>query len=251
MTQNFNRYSKYYDLLYTEKNYEKEVSYIDTHIQHLHPGASSILELGSGTGNHARYFSAAGYTVMGIERSHEMAAISKSKQIPGFNLVIGDMSAFDLEVKFDVAVSLFHSLCYLTTNQQLLSCLTSVHRHLKPSGLFCFDFWYGPAVLHDLPAPRVKKIQCGDTEVTRIADTEMRSNENVAIVNYEMIIKDHRAGTSESIEEQHPMRYLSIPELDLLCRQTGFNLVLTEKFIEGGTPGLDSWNVFSVLQRID
>jgi SAM-dependent methyltransferase len=251
MIQNFNRYSHYYDLLYAEKNYEKEVSYVNRHIRNYNPKATTILELGSGTGNHAQYFSLSGYTVTGIERSGEMAAISSSKKIEGFEFIHADMSDFKIDREFDVAVSLFHSICYLISNESLLSCLTSVYRHLKPGGIFCFDFWYGPAVLHDLPVTRVKKITNGALELIRIADTEMVTMQNVAIVNYEMIVREVTSNITETIKEQHPMRYLSIPELDLLCKQTGFNVLLTETFLDGNKPSLDSWNVFAVLQKID
>lgn len=251
MIQNFHQYSQYYDLLYSGKNYEKEVAYIDRYIRQFKPGASKILELGSGTGNHAQHFAASGYSVTGIERSEDMASISKEKRIAGFEAVIGDMSAFELDKEFDVAVSLFHSLCYLTTNEELLNCFAAVYRHLKTSGLFCFDFWYGPGVLHDLPVTRVKKLHIEHLDIIRIAETEMLPDQNIAVVNYEMIVRDVKAGTTENFKEQHPMRYLSLPELDLLCRQTGFNLLLSETFLDGGKPGINSWNVFSILQKID
>ncbi|MEO6914392.1 MAG: class I SAM-dependent methyltransferase, partial [Chitinophagaceae bacterium] len=90
MTENFQRYSQYYDLLYAEKNYQKEVNYVENHIRQYSPGVSSILELGSGTGNHAKHFAAAGYSVTGIERSREMADFSKAKKIQGFTPVLGD-----------------------------------------------------------------------------------------------------------------------------------------------------------------
>ena len=35
----------------------------------------------------------------------------------------------------------------------------TVNKHLKNGGIFIFDFWYGPAVLRDLPTKRVKKVE--------------------------------------------------------------------------------------------
>ena len=52
MTENFNLYSKYYDLLYRNKNYIEEVNYISTCIQTYAPETTTILEFGSGTGGH-------------------------------------------------------------------------------------------------------------------------------------------------------------------------------------------------------
>jgi SAM-dependent methyltransferase len=251
MSQNFNLYSRYYDLLYAEKDYEQEVRFVERQIQTYSPGAKSLLELGSGTGNHATYFADSGYDVTGIERSAEMVGISQSKNIRKFTAVNADMTGFNVEGRFDAAVSLFHSLCYITSNESLLDCFSTVYRHLKPGGIFCFDFWYGPAVLNDLPATRVRKVANGNIQLTRIAQTELLSQENVAVVNYELIVRDQSSGVTQNFFEQHPMRYLSVPELDLLCRQTGFTILKCESYLDSLALNLDTWNGFCVIKRID
>ena len=65
----FAKYSEYYDLIYTDKDYQKEVDYIDQLIQKYHPKAKTILDLGCGTGVHANLLAAKGYRVMGIDLS--------------------------------------------------------------------------------------------------------------------------------------------------------------------------------------
>ena len=50
----FDAYAAYYDLLYKDKDYAGETEYVHRLIQRFNPGAKSILELGSGTGKHAR-----------------------------------------------------------------------------------------------------------------------------------------------------------------------------------------------------
>ena len=69
MNNNFKLYSQYYDLLYQDKDYEKEALYVHDLIQTYVPQAKNILELGSGTGKHAQRFSNLGYAILGIERS--------------------------------------------------------------------------------------------------------------------------------------------------------------------------------------
>lgn len=251
MTENFQRYSQYYDSLYAGKDYAEEAGYVDRHLRMKNTSPLRMLELGSGTGNHAQCFSALGYHITGIERSAEMAAISRAKNIGQFEVVVSDMAEFALSQRFDVAISMFHSICYLTTNEKLLSCLARVYNHLQPGGLFCFDFWNGPGVLNDQPVPRIKKVRNNEIEIIRFAQTEMLAEQNVAIVHYEIIIRDPASGNTEVLHEQHPMRYLSVPEIDLLARQTGFELVLCESFLDGKKPGLDCWNAFAMLKKID
>ena len=46
-------YSRYYNLLYSDKDYLGESRYIDGLIQKYSPGAKNVLDLGCGTGRHA------------------------------------------------------------------------------------------------------------------------------------------------------------------------------------------------------
>jgi ubiquinone/menaquinone biosynthesis C-methylase UbiE len=48
----FNEYSKYYDLIYSDKDYGSEVNYLDTLFE-LNTKPKNILEFGCGTGMHA------------------------------------------------------------------------------------------------------------------------------------------------------------------------------------------------------
>ncbi len=70
----FDSYSRYYDLLYRDKDYAAEVAYIDQLLSRHALSGPEILEFGSGTGQHGRLLAARGYRVTGIERSAEMVA---------------------------------------------------------------------------------------------------------------------------------------------------------------------------------
>ncbi len=249
MPPNFKLYSAYYDLLYQDKDYKSEAAYVNHHLRQLLPEAKELLELGSGTGNHARYLCKYGYKITGVERSGEMIELARQKAIKGFNPVLSDITNFELGYQFDAAVSLFHSMCYLTTNDQLLASFKNVSNHLKAGGIFAFDFWYGPAVLHHLPVARTKYQRNEVIEVSRHGQTTMFVDQNIAEVNYEIVIKDKSNGRYETILEKHPMRYFSIPEIALIANQTGFDLIGFEEFLTGNQPTLESWNIFVMLQK--
>ena len=70
----FDAYSRYYDLLYRDKDYAAEVDYIDRLLQRHGVSGKDLLEFGSGTGKHGRLLAERGYRVTGIERSAEMVA---------------------------------------------------------------------------------------------------------------------------------------------------------------------------------
>ena len=53
MSQFGDLYSQYYDLLYSDKDYGKEVEYIDSLIKENSNNTQTILDMGCGTGKHA------------------------------------------------------------------------------------------------------------------------------------------------------------------------------------------------------
>lgn len=247
---NFKFYSQYYDLLYKDKDYKAEANYIVSLINKYNSKATKIIELGCGTGNHAAILCKQGYEVVGLERSPEMVEIAKQKNITNFNPQVADITSFQLDKKFDVAISLFHVISYLTDNNDLISCFKNVHAHLNSDGIFIFDVWYTPAVYTQKPETRIKRLTNSQTSITRIAESNIHYNNNVIDVNYEVMIKDKKSNISTSIFEKHPMRHFSIPEIELLATHTGFELVHTEEFLTANEPSENTWGVCFVLQKI-
>lgn len=247
---NFEQYSNYYDLLYKDKNYKEESDYVIKKIKKWTPNTTQILELGSGSGSHAHCFCEVGFEVTGIERSPEMVDLAKAKNIVGFNPVLGDISSFELSQQFDVVLSLFHVISYLTENKSLIDCFGRVHQYLKPDGIFMFDIWYSPAVYRQKPETRIKRLEDDTIEIIRLAESKMESDKNVVAVNFEVIIKDKTTQTSETITEEHLMRHFSIPEIKMLAGFTGFEVVLAEEFLTENSPSEDTWGVYFILKKI-
>ena len=110
----FGKYSSYYDLLYRDKDYEKEVEYVHRLIQKFSPGAKSILNLGCGTGQHDILLAEKGYSVTGVDLSEEMLCAAKAKILDnkanGLDVTFcqRDVRNLVLDQKFDAVVSLFH-----------------------------------------------------------------------------------------------------------------------------------------------
>jgi SAM-dependent methyltransferase len=69
----FDAYSRYYDLLYREKDYAAEADYV-ARLLRAHGAGTELPEFGCGTGEHARLLAAHGYQVLGIDRSAQMIA---------------------------------------------------------------------------------------------------------------------------------------------------------------------------------
>lgn len=222
MSQVFDTYARYYDLLYRDKDYAGESEYVVAHIREQTPRAKRILELGCGTGAHAEHLARMGYTVHGIDMSEAMLARAEARKatLPPevaarLSFGLGDVRTVRTGGTYDVVISLFHVMSYQTTNADLDAAFETASVHLQPGGLFLFDFWYGPAVLTQLPEVRVKRLEDEEIKVTRVAEPVLHVNENVVDVNYTVFIEVKASKAVEQVRETHRMRYLFLPEL--LC----------------------------------
>jgi predicted TPR repeat methyltransferase len=245
----FNAYSRYYDLLYQDKDYQSESDYVGDLIRKHGQQIITILELGCGTGAHAIPLAKQGFNIHGIDSSHSMlkqAEIKRDHLTPTIKTQLefshGDVRTFRAGKRFDAVVSLFHVLGYQVSNQDVISMFETAAIHLAPGGLFVFDFWYGPAVLVQKPEVRIKRFSDEKTSVIRLCEPELKVNENRVDVNFEVIVEDILSGTREVITEKHPVRYFFLPEIDLFCEISGFKNVNFEAWM-GGQVNDQSWGV--------
>lgn len=238
----FEKYSAYYDLLYEDKDYTTEAQYIDMLIKKYHPTASSILDLGCGTGKHAHLLGKKGYYVHGVDLSESMLAIAKQSTANNTVFSLGDIRTIRLLKKFDVVTSLFHVMCYQTSNQDLMQAINTAYEHLNTNGLYIFDCWYGPAVLTTLPEIRIKRMTSSNLSLLRIAEPILDVNNNLVQVNYDLLAYDTCANKIETLNESHHMRYLFTPEIELLLQQSGFKLVDSFEFKTGKSLSTSTWN---------
>ncbi len=252
----FNAYAQYYDLLYQDKDYAQEANFIHQLLKTHAPAAQQLLELGSGTGRHAEYLAERGYQVTGVERSEEMLARCSDRQVgqsqelaQRLKFLQGDLREVRLEQVFDCVLSLFHVISYQTSNADLVAAFTTVAQHLKPGGVFVFDVWYGPAVLHDQPQVRVKRLQNENLAITRIAEPVLHPNENIVDVNYHVLLQQLDSDTQQELRELHRMRYLFKPELDMLLHQAGMEPVTCGEWMSDRPAGLDTWGVYFVAVK--
>ena len=125
----FNDYSKYYDLLYKDKDYVGEVEYINGILKENNLTNVNILELGSGTGRHGKIIGDLGHKVTRVEISHKMLDIAERTK--NFNCIQGDIINTKLNKRFDVVLALFHVISYISENNKLMSLFKNVNKHLN------------------------------------------------------------------------------------------------------------------------
>lgn len=251
----FAHYARYYDLLYKDKDYAGEARFVSGLIKEHAPYARTILELGCGTGIHAKLLAEAGYDIHGIDRSSEMLERARcrltevSPAVTGKWLFShGDIQTVRLEDTFDVIISLFHVISYQVTNEDLLATMETTRAHLKPGGIFIFDCWYGPAVLTQKPEVRIKRFEDDVIAVTRIAEPITYPNRNAVDVNYHVLIEDKANNNWQELKETHRMRYLFKPELEYYLSTIGMRIERCVEWMTSKEPGFDTWGVCFVAR---
>lgn len=240
----FKDYSKYYNLLYTDKNYTAEVEYIHSLIMEYSKNSKRILDLGCGTGKHDFMLAKKGYSITGIDMSESMINIAKrDNNYSKLNLEfqVGDIRNIKLNKMHDVVISLFHVASYQKTNSDILKYFRTAHSHLKNQGLFIFDFWYGPAVLTDRPQNRIKILEDKQIKVRRFTIPEIHPNKNVVNVKFDILIEDKQTKTMKEFTEIHEMRYFFLPELEYFLEQSGFSIINCYKWMTTSNLDLNSW----------
>ena len=108
----FGTYSKYYDLLYKDKDYACETRYVHDLIQKYRPGTKTILDLGCGTGRHDIELAKLGYEVTGVDISADMLSIATQRIVDlgtpasSVQFIHGNICTVRLEKTFDFCIEI-------------------------------------------------------------------------------------------------------------------------------------------------
>lgn len=242
-------YSKYYNLLYQDKDYSNEVDYIDSLITKFNPQTKQVLDVGCGTGKHAKLLAKKNYAVHGIDLSEQMLEIANSSKIPNVSFSQGDIRTFDLGRKFDTITTLFHVMSYQTSNDSVVSSFKTINKHLKDDGIFIFDCWYGPAVMLDLPGLRVKEMEDDNLKVIRISKPIVDFNKCIVEVNFEVNVFDKINRNFQTISEKHPMRYFFQNELIFFATYCGFDIVDSYAWLTMDSPNKNAWYITVICKK--
>ncbi len=136
--QQFTEIARYYDDLMAGVPYRLWVDYLEALMQRAGFKPHTILDAACGTGNVSEILSARGYEVVGADIAPGMIEAAKAKKSKA-EYYVQDMAELDLGCKFDLAISLFDSLNYITDPERLAKAIERVGEHVVEGGYFIFD----------------------------------------------------------------------------------------------------------------
>lgn len=159
----YHEFAKYYDLIYSQKTYEKECDFLENIFRKNK--VKNVLDVCCGTGTHAIILTKRGYALTGIDISGEMLKIAKEKcekEKLKIRFYRQDMRNINLKENFDAAICMFTSFNHILTEGDARQTLFSIKNLLKRNGVLILDL-LNPEYLSQLTQfpPQIRKLEDG------------------------------------------------------------------------------------------
>ena len=222
----YGRFARYYDFLYEDiVDYAGDVAFLETVFRRwMRNQPQCVLDLGCGTGNHDVILARRGYEVTGLDLSPAQLAVARRKaRREGLRVhfIHGDMRSFDLGRTFDVCACMFGAFGYLLRSTDVRRCLKSVHRHLRPGGLFVFEFWQSSAARPAGYQSWLHKVG-SEYEIVRLSESRFDARTRILPIEFRFFV--FRAGRMlDRFDETHTVRTYETDRLKDLLREAGLD----------------------------
>jgi SAM-dependent methyltransferase len=135
LTNLYERHAELYDLAFAW-DIEAEVDWL---LGRLGPDCRSVLEPGCGSGRVLEALARRGVEAVGIDRSPTMVELARAR---GLEVVLADMTDFDLGRTFDGALCPINTLAHLSP-EELGRHLERMGRHLRPGARYLVQLQLG------------------------------------------------------------------------------------------------------------
>lgn len=211
----------------------------------------TICELGCGTGTMTERFAAAGFQMIGVDRSPEMLAVARNKK-DETNLDIlyleQDMEHLELAEPTDVVLSVCDSMNYILQENALENVFRRVHDSLKPGGYFVFDlktvYCYRNVIGNKTWVEQ-------DEDVSYIWENYFYEDGDINEYALTIFRRKPDSGLYERIEEAHYQRAYTIPNLEEMLSRCG--LAMIDCFDESmeKPPTENSERIYIVAKRME
>lgn len=138
----YDEFSKIYDILMEEVDYENWAKYIIQLFEKSGIVPKKILDLACGTGNISIPLSKAGYNVYGVDISESMLTIADNKarlNRQNIRFIKQDIRDLNLSGKFDAIICACDGINYILKEDELVKTFLSLYKLLNKDGIFIFD----------------------------------------------------------------------------------------------------------------
>ena len=193
-----------------------------------------VLEIGCGTGRILIPTAREGVEIVGLDNSEPMLSICGNKLLreapevqSRIELERGDMRRFDLGAAFSLVTIPFHAFHNMTTIDEQLSCLASIHTHLVEGGRLALDLFTPDLgrLANDDRAEQEEPFVMPDGRRVARSHRVVSGDLSNQVQNVRLIYDiTHANGRTERIEHAFPFRYFFRFEVEHLLARSGFEV---------------------------
>jgi SAM-dependent methyltransferase len=215
----FDTSAEFYDAIYGAfKDYRAEADAIAGRLRQENPRCKTVLDVGCGTGEHARLLGEHGFIVDGLDIDANLLQIAREKH-PAGQFQVADMSNFGLGRRYDAVVCLFSAIGYLKTLDRVALALKCFSEHLAPGGVIMVEPWFVPGALDE---GRVVRSACDfkGTHVVRLGSVAVEGRLSRLRFDYEITDATGTRRTSEI----HELGLFTVAELTALFEAAGLRV---------------------------
>ncbi len=178
--------ARYYDLIYSWKDYEKEAVAIRRLIARYQESEDKeLLEVACGTGKHTQYLKS-DFDVLATDVNAEMLEVAR-RNIGGVVFKQADMVSLNLGKDFDVIICLFSAIGYVRTYSNLKKTLANFASHLKEGGVVIVEPWFTRSA-YETGWPHLST--CGDENIKIARACVSRARRSVSIMDMHYLIAE-------------------------------------------------------------
>jgi len=221
--------ARYYDLIYSQKDYAKEASVLKKLFsEHKRSPGMRLLDVGCGTGHHIEHLKDK-YTCTGLDISEEILEVAR-ENVEGVEFVRADMTSFDLGRRFDVITCLFSSIGYVKTYENLEKTFRCFAGHLVEGGAAFVEPWFTREV-YSVGGAYMTTYDGEDVKIARLNVSEIRGDVSVMDMHY--LIAERDRGVKHYVD-RHELGLFEVDETLRIMEEAG----LESRFMaEGLMPG--------------
>jgi len=217
-----------YDKLMEDVDYEMWADFIDEIIQTHHASPNEVLELACGTGAISLWLSQFDeYSITASDKSQAMVEQAQLKAIhQQAEVQFRVMDFLDLQSRetFDVIFSVFDSVNYLHTKDEILTMLNGCARILNPGGLLIFDFSTPQNSLEAVDYLNNEEATFGSYRYFRESRYNPAEKIHSNIFEIDELDEDGKT-VINSFKEIHKQRIYSLKEMLSILEQTSYHQV--------------------------
>ncbi len=248
MRKIFSKYAKYYDLLYSNKSYKKETTYIEKIINKYAGKKLNILELGCGSGGHAFELKKKGHNITALDTSKKMIEIANKKNLKNeIEFIQKDLKKYISNKKYDVVILLFHVVNFLKQKKELKILSINSYKNLKENGIIIFDFINLNGVISDKPKKKIKVIKNKDLKIIRKTRPFFFKNKKLFNVEFEMII-NKRNKLIEKFYETHRLKLHTLDDIKIIFKNE-FSVINVFKWMKFSKISNKDWFGLYILKK--